>query len=214
MKNQINKISFDCWSTLFYANKNFKPVKCEIIRNHFGTSFTDEQILDGYVKADEILDTYQELGYQPNFLQSWTTVLVSIGIKDFNRYDLARFIVDYDDAFQMIPPKINRNAEQVITTLINSRIETPVICNTILIRGKVLESIFRKFDFFANTRLYFSDEWYAKPDLTAFKLYQGNPDLHVGDNIKSDGACTQLGIGFIQVNPKEENDLLKVLEYV
>lgn len=210
----IKRVSFDFWKTLFYSNPAFKAEKANIIRTYFGPQFTDDQVNAGFKKADVVLDTYQEMGFQPDLLQSWISVLAEIGVKDLELSVLRGFIEAYNSAVAKAPfqPRINKYAERVFTTLHNAGISTDIICNTILISDVPLDKVVSQYPFFENTIRYFSNKWYPKPNLRAFQLPYGLPNIHVGDNPVTDGACQELGIKFVHVT--EEKDLLKVLDEI
>ena len=193
-------ISFDLWLTLIAGNPQFKTEKCELIRNYFRLPYTNEHILKAFKSADNLLDTLQErFLMQPDYLTSWAIVLNEIGIEDTSADEIKAFLKTYNQLFLEFPPILFDDVEFLFEKLDKiGELKLYLLSNTILIVGEVLDK-FIKTTILKDIEAFYSDSHFPKPDRRAFEKMTSRPIIHVGDNLVTDGGCTNFGIEFYQL---------------
>lgn len=193
-------VSFDLWMTLISGNPRFKTEKCELIRNYFRLSRTDEHILNAFKSADKLLDKLQErFLMQPDHLTSWAIVLNEIGLEETSADEIKAFLGIYNRLFLEFPPVLFDDVEPFFEKLFKvDGLKLYLLSNTILVVGETLDK-FIKTTVLKDIEAFYSDSHFPKPDRRAFEALPSKPSIHVGDNLTTDGSCENVGIEFYQV---------------
>ncbi len=182
------------------GNPQFKLEKCELIRNYFRLSYSDEHILNAFKSADKLLDKLQErFLMQPDYLTAWAIVLNEIGVEEMSAQEISEFLKTYNQLFLEFPPVLFDDVEFLFEKLSKvEELKLYLLSNTILVVGEVLDK-FIKTTVLKNIEAFYSDSHFPKPDGRAFEKLTNKPFVHVGDNLISDGGCANFGIEFYQV---------------
>lgn len=208
-------LSFDLWMTLIAGNQQFRCEKCELIRNYFRLNYSDEHILDAFKRADKLLDKLQErFLVQPDCITSWGIVLEEIGLEESSADEINEFLQIYNQLFLDLPPILFDDVEFLFEKLFKiDGLKIYLLTNTILIVGETLDK-FLKTTFLKGIQAFYSDSHFPKPDRKAFENLPIRPMIHVGDNLITDGGCTNFGIEFYQIrnNGKTLVDFWRYIE--
>jgi len=193
-------VSYDFWGTLFVSNPEYKTEQAKLAAKMFNIGA--EAYLREKADKKRILDAAVEsTGLHYNRLKIYSLIL------NTSKYGIIEeFIKKSDDLFLELPPKkINDfapNAESVISS------------NTVLIYGDTLQKVINKE--FGKTHCNFSDKiGFSKPNPEMFRfvgLKASQPMFHVGDNLRTDGACVKSGIKFIPI--EEYHEFKNYLKYL
>lgn len=201
-------ISFDLWGTLIKANPNFKIAKNKLIRKYtagdLSESKFDEEMIDPIIKQikkrnDHLIEKY---GTQPDIMHLFAELANQFEIPACN---LAKFYNEYQDAFgQNLPLWWDEDTERVIRMLHEDGHKLLVSSNTLFTATEGMMRLLAEKGLYSMSMPCLIDDYkfscefgFSKPHMNMFFLHA---DLHVGDNVNTDGGCINHKIKFFQIN--------------
>lgn len=213
-------ISFDLWDTLIKSNPDFKRARNQLIRDFseypnkglFNDYYLNDRVSVIKKKHDNLVELY---GTQPNMDHLFAELCNEFFIpSDRMRY----FFGKYQTAFNDLLPRIY--SENTIPTLEKLRSLGFMLwttSNTLLADAGTIRNIMVQLklvggrDGLITTARFSGEEGVSKPHKKMF--FCGRTDIHVGDNVLTDGGCVQHGIEFYQIN-SNDNRIADLPEYI
>jgi len=187
-------ISFDVWGTLIKSNPDFKKQQAKLANKMYGIS--EEEFLYRMKNEKSIFNQYVE-GNGFHIPREFVYQRV------FNKFDdeFYEFISESDDLFVEHPPIPLFEEGSDIHKLIKGN-NSFITSNTVMIYSNVLgEAVQQYYDGFKSYNMVFSDEHnVSKPNPLIWLKHIDLIDLHIGDNVITDGACEKIGIKFQHIN--------------
>jgi FMN phosphatase YigB (HAD superfamily) len=187
-------ISLDFWDTLARSNPRFKEEQFKIARQYEPTLTLIEFKARFKSTKDFTNETVEATGCHPHRNELYHQMFPS-----WNQMILQEFIDYSDKLFLRYPPVKIEKMGELVEEWKNQGYLLYVASNTVFIHGDILSKVI--FDLYGiiKSNCKFSDEvGKSKPNEAMF-IFPNKPDIHVGDNVKTDGACANFGIEFLNV---------------
>lgn len=195
-------ISLDLWLTLIKSDPAFKLERNDLLKNHFGIRYDEQQIGDCVRRYDILFNTINEkTGKNIDSTEMWWVILESLGVDvaDTTVACMEEFEKKAEDLFFHYPPSLlDKNTPAILSMLRQQDISLSVLSNTAFIKGKLLRKLLnmlRIADYF-DFQLYSDELGFSKPDRQIFhELYtqacairpvNASEILHIGDNPLAD----------------------------
>lgn len=191
-------ISFDLWGTLIEGSPEFLREKIKLTKT-IAPDKSDIQIILAFEAVKERNNKLIEnFGNQPDHKTLFCELFYELGIESADITVVEGYIRDYEYLFLDYLPLLIKDSYRIVRILSKQGCTLYLSSNTLFIKGVVLQEALMKLDlarYFAGFK--FSDRGhYSKPSAEMFRKV----DWHVGDNPKTDGACTRYNINFYQIN--------------
>jgi putative hydrolase of the HAD superfamily len=207
----VSHISFDLWLTLIRSHPGFKPMRDELLRNHFSIAAPVEKVSQAVRHYDRLFDHISHrTGRTIDTFSLLLVILDSLGtdIANVTVAQLEAFYEEMEALFFAYPPLlIDARTTEVLQTLQQQGTPLSILSNTAFIRGKTLRQLLGRlgigecFSF----QLYSDELGWSKPAPEAFqKLWEEACSrrslrkeniLHIGDNPLADGeGAARFGI--------------------
>lgn len=191
----VMNISFDLWGTLIKNNPLFAEKRLDLIRKDYKL---DENTLALLPQQFKYWKNHYDAIIERSGLHIDRRLIYHQILPDLALDDLEQLIAKLDDLFVAYPPLLLPYAAEVLEALHPTH-QLFLSSNTLLMAGVQLKKAMETLGiakYFSAFR--FSDELgYSKPH---HSLFYPNSHYHVGDNIRTDGACEQFGIHYFQVH--------------
>lgn len=187
-------ISLDFWDTLGRSNSTFKSEQFKIARQYEPT-LTFSEFLTRFKSTKEFTNnTVEATGFHPHRNELYRHMFPS-----WSQMIMQEFINYSDMLFLQYPPSRVEKMFEYVKDWKDKGYLLYVSSNTIFIHGEVLSKVIFDLYGIVKSNCKFSDEvGFSKPHPEMFN-FSNRPDIHIGDNIKTDGACTEFGIEFLNV---------------
>lgn len=187
-------ISLDFWDTLGRSNPTFKEEQFKIARQ-YEPSLTLSEFVARFKSTKEFTNnTVEATGCHPHRNELYRHMFPS-----WSQMIMQEFINYSDMLFLKYPPHPIPEMAKEVEKWKNEGHLLYISSNTIFIHGDILSKVIFDLYGIVKSNCRFSDEvGFSKPHPAMFN-FPKRPDIHVGDNINTDGACTELGIEFLNV---------------
>lgn len=205
MNNKGFRLSFDLWGTLIKGNPEFKKAKNEWVR-HCSNSNTIKNLHDSEIEAyikriktrnDDIIETY---GTMPAELHVFGEMALVFSIPpDW----LDEFYNGYQNLFiNHLPLLYSEDTLEILRRLKSDGHTLYISSNTLFTSCIAMREMVWMLNLgeLFNVMKFSGEECLSKPSGEMFF----NSDYHIGDNIKTDGACVNHGIKFFQINSNDK----------
>jgi FMN phosphatase YigB (HAD superfamily) len=200
----MKAISFDFWGTLCVGNPAYKDAQLKVAQEfELGLTQTEWDSRRKKVKshADHLAESK---GEQVPLLKMYKILLPKCSKKQRKECIkiLGKLFVKYPPILIIDKDFMDRLKDAGYRVYISS--------NTVLTSGKYLSKVIYNHFGIVKSNCNLSDKvGHAKPNFRMFK-FPIKPEYHVGDNVRTDGACQSLGIKYIQVSTKLEYNQIKL----
>jgi putative hydrolase of the HAD superfamily len=186
-------ISFDVWGTLIKSNPEFKKQQAKLAKEMYGIS--EEDFLYKMRCEKEIFNTYVE-----NHGFHIPREFVYQRVFDKHDEDFYEFIAESDNLFlKYLPIPLFEEGSDIHSIIRDNK--CIVTSNTVMIYGDKLHNPVYEFYNIPYHNMIFSDEVnVSKPNPLIWLKHNEPIDMHIGDNVVTDGACEKLGIKFKHIN--------------
>lgn len=182
-------ISFDAWGTLIKSNPEYHAKKISLISKatHVPKVEVERRLALAKKRADLLVES---TGKQPDRIEMYKENFIGL-----NNSKLNLLIMVLNQVFEDIKP----------IKLLDSIPEGSLITsNTVMIHGDALGRVLNKMYGVPFENMRFSDQvGVSKPNSLMFN-HSVKPDIHVGDNDITDGACEDVGIKFMHIDEYKE----------
>lgn len=195
-------LSFDLWNTLIKGNPEFKKVKNDLIRSLSNSTFIKE-LSDGQIETfikeikkqhDGIIEVY---GTQPDGIHLFAQMANIFSIPSIR---LDNFYNEYQELFLKYPPLLySDDTEEILKRLVDDGHTLYVSSNTLFTDSAAMRQFLYAGvlgDLISKSK-FSGEEFISKPN---GEMFFNDTDYHIGDNIKTDGACINFDIKFFQIN--------------
>jgi len=202
-------ISFDLWGTLIKSNPEFKAAKNDLIRkvseqpnkDLLNDYFINDVISQIKIKHDSLIEYY---GTQPNTQHLFAELCESFSIPA-SKFD--DFYGTYQNLLKRFPPLLYNEFTLPVLKELQSDGHIIIISSNTLFTGAFpLDAAIRSLGILPYSCRFSGSMGISKPDR---RMFNTTASIHVGDNIRTDGACVKAGLTFFQINSNDKtiNDL-------